>query len=204
MEPLWLQAVHRADNDILRVLKGSRIMSRKCDICGKTPSIGHNVSHANNKTRKYLEPQFAAGAPYGTGHGASRHRLHALHSLGPGGQTRLAFCSLTVMNEIIVHPQRFKSPQPPFAKGGEPPFLPLCEGGNCHCSPIAKGEPSLLHFGEGGRGVFTFPPTKDRSDRFPLPGTVQSAPCHFEQRARRRPIYLLRAGTHPGSWLRDR
>ena len=43
-------------NDILRVLKGSRIMSRKCDICGKTPSIGHNVSHANNKTRKIWNP----------------------------------------------------------------------------------------------------------------------------------------------------
>jgi len=43
-------------NDILKVLKGSRIMSRKCDICGKTPSIGHNVSHANNKTRKIWNP----------------------------------------------------------------------------------------------------------------------------------------------------
>lgn len=26
-------------------------MSRKCEICGKGPSSGNNVSHANNKTR---------------------------------------------------------------------------------------------------------------------------------------------------------
>lgn len=26
-------------------------MSRICDICGKRPMVGHNVSHANNKTK---------------------------------------------------------------------------------------------------------------------------------------------------------
>ncbi len=26
-------------------------MSRVCEVCGKKPSIGNNVSHANNKTR---------------------------------------------------------------------------------------------------------------------------------------------------------
>ncbi len=26
-------------------------MSRICEVCGKRPSIGNNVSHANNKTR---------------------------------------------------------------------------------------------------------------------------------------------------------
>ena len=28
----------------------------KCDICGKGPSFGNNVSHANNKTRKTWRP----------------------------------------------------------------------------------------------------------------------------------------------------
>lgn len=28
------------------------IMAAKCDICGKGPSSGHNVSHANNKTKR--------------------------------------------------------------------------------------------------------------------------------------------------------
>ena len=27
-------------------------MSRICDICGKKPLVGNNVSHANNKTKK--------------------------------------------------------------------------------------------------------------------------------------------------------
>jgi len=31
-------------------------MSRKCEICGKGPSFGNNVSHANNKTRTVWRP----------------------------------------------------------------------------------------------------------------------------------------------------
>ena len=31
-------------------------MSRKCAICGKGPSFGNNVSHANNKTRTVWHP----------------------------------------------------------------------------------------------------------------------------------------------------
>jgi len=27
-------------------------MSQKCDICGKTPSVGRNVSHSHKKTSK--------------------------------------------------------------------------------------------------------------------------------------------------------
>ncbi len=31
-------------------------MSRKCEICGKKPMFGHNVSHAHNKTQKIQQP----------------------------------------------------------------------------------------------------------------------------------------------------
>ena len=31
-------------------------MSRICEICGKKPSTGFNVSHANNKTKKVFKP----------------------------------------------------------------------------------------------------------------------------------------------------
>lgn len=31
-------------------------MSRICEICGKKPSIGNNVSHANNKSKKVWYP----------------------------------------------------------------------------------------------------------------------------------------------------
>lgn len=31
-------------------------MSKICEICGKGPSFGNNVSHANNKTRRVWYP----------------------------------------------------------------------------------------------------------------------------------------------------
>lgn len=31
-------------------------MSKTCDICGKHPSSGNNVSHANNRTRRRFLP----------------------------------------------------------------------------------------------------------------------------------------------------
>ncbi|HUU40729.1 MAG TPA: 50S ribosomal protein L28 [Desulfatiglandales bacterium] len=31
-------------------------MSRVCEICGKGPSVGNNVSHANNKTKRRWYP----------------------------------------------------------------------------------------------------------------------------------------------------
>jgi large subunit ribosomal protein L28 len=31
-------------------------MSKICDICGKKPSLGYNVSHAHNKTKKRWYP----------------------------------------------------------------------------------------------------------------------------------------------------
>ena len=31
-------------------------MARKCDITGKKPLVGNNVSHANNKTKKRFLP----------------------------------------------------------------------------------------------------------------------------------------------------
>ena len=31
-------------------------MSRICEVCGKKPSVGHNVSHANNKSKAVWRP----------------------------------------------------------------------------------------------------------------------------------------------------
>lgn len=31
-------------------------MARNCEICGKGRSVGHNVSHANNKTKRSWRP----------------------------------------------------------------------------------------------------------------------------------------------------
>ncbi len=31
-------------------------MSKKCEICEKHRSVGHSVSHANNKTKRVFQP----------------------------------------------------------------------------------------------------------------------------------------------------
>ena len=44
-------------------------MSRKCEICGKGPAVGNNVSHAKNRTKRVLRPNLAvvrAKTPGGT------------------------------------------------------------------------------------------------------------------------------------------
>jgi large subunit ribosomal protein L28 len=32
------------------------IMAKRCEVCGKGPQFGNNVSHANNKTRRRFNP----------------------------------------------------------------------------------------------------------------------------------------------------
>jgi len=32
------------------------LLMRNCAICGKQPSVGHNVSHANNRTKRRWRP----------------------------------------------------------------------------------------------------------------------------------------------------
>jgi large subunit ribosomal protein L28 len=49
-------------------------MARSCDICGKQRSVGHNVSHANNKTKRLWRPNL--------------HRVHA--RIGSGARRILA------------------------------------------------------------------------------------------------------------------
>jgi len=34
----------------------NRVMSRKCELTGKSPLKGHKVSHANNKTKRKFLP----------------------------------------------------------------------------------------------------------------------------------------------------
>ncbi len=41
---------------ILKNFKWRLIMAKKCDICGKGPVVGNNVSHANNRTKRRWLP----------------------------------------------------------------------------------------------------------------------------------------------------
>jgi len=51
-------------------------MARKCDICGKGPLSGNNVSHANNRTRRRQLPN-----------------LHKIHCKFQGTRTTLRVCT---------------------------------------------------------------------------------------------------------------
>ena len=43
-------------------------MARACDVCGKQRSVGHNVSHANNKSKRVWRPNLQrVHARVGTG-----------------------------------------------------------------------------------------------------------------------------------------
>ena len=43
-------------DSIYTVTQENRIMSRKCELTGKSPLKGHKVSHANNKTKRKFLP----------------------------------------------------------------------------------------------------------------------------------------------------
>jgi large subunit ribosomal protein L28 len=51
-------------------------MARVCEICGKGPVFGHNVSHANNKTRKISLPN-----------------LHKVKAVKEGRTARMRICT---------------------------------------------------------------------------------------------------------------
>lgn len=50
-------------------------MSRMCELCGKKPSTGNNVSHANNKTRRRWLPNLQTVRVDGGGGNAKHVRV---------------------------------------------------------------------------------------------------------------------------------
>jgi large subunit ribosomal protein L28 len=60
-------------------------MARVCDICGKMPSSGNNVSHANNRTRRRWRPNL--------------QRVRA--SIG-GGVRRILACTRCIRSGKVV------------------------------------------------------------------------------------------------------
>ncbi len=56
-------------------------MAKVCEICGKGPVFGHNVSHANNKTRKVWHPNLHKVKAIKRGKDDRNEGLHTLHSI---------------------------------------------------------------------------------------------------------------------------
>ncbi|CAK8719607.1 MAG: 50S ribosomal protein L28 [Candidatus Electrothrix sp. AW2] len=63
-------------------------MARKCEICGKGPVTGNNVSHAHNKTKRRWLPN-----------------LQKVRTVTDSGQTaRLLVCTRCIRSGAVVKP----------------------------------------------------------------------------------------------------
>jgi large subunit ribosomal protein L28 len=61
-------------------------MARKCDICGKKPMTGHNISHAHNVTKRRFKPN-----------------LQRVRAQAPNGQTqKMLVCTTCIKSGRIV------------------------------------------------------------------------------------------------------
>ena len=61
-------------------------MAKRCDVCGKGPQFGNNVSHANNKTRRRFNPNL------------QRIRVQ----LPQGGNGRMKVCTRCIKGGKVV------------------------------------------------------------------------------------------------------
>jgi large subunit ribosomal protein L28 len=62
-----------------------RAMAKVCEICGKTPVVGRNVSHAHNVTARRFEPN-----------------LQKVRALVNGGVRRLRVCTRCLRSNKVV------------------------------------------------------------------------------------------------------
>ena len=69
-------------------------MARTCEICGKSPSVGNNVSHAHNKTKRLWRPN-----------------LQTVKAAVNGGTQRLLVCTRCIRSGKIIKP----TPRPKVA-----------------------------------------------------------------------------------------
>ena len=60
-------------------------MSRMCEICGKKPLVGNNVSHAHNKTKRRFNPNL--------------QRVRAVHK---GRVKRMMVCTRCIRSGRVV------------------------------------------------------------------------------------------------------
>ncbi|MDH3565898.1 MAG: 50S ribosomal protein L28 [Desulfobacteraceae bacterium] len=60
-------------------------MSKICEICGKKPMVGHNVSHAHNLTKRRFNPNL--------------QRVRTLHN---GRVKRMDVCTTCLKSDNIV------------------------------------------------------------------------------------------------------
>ena len=60
-------------------------MARRCDICGKGPAVGRNVSHAHNVTRRRFEAN-----------------IQSVRAVVNGGVKRLKVCTRCIRSNKVT------------------------------------------------------------------------------------------------------
>ena len=70
-------------------------MARVCDICGKRPQVGYNVSHANNKTKRRWYPNI--------------HMVR--HQEQNGRVRRIKACTRCIKSGYVVKPVPRRTPE---------------------------------------------------------------------------------------------
>ena len=60
-------------------------MAKRCEICGKGPAYGHNISHAHNVTNRRFEPN-----------------LQRVRAAVKGGTKRLRVCTRCIRSGKVV------------------------------------------------------------------------------------------------------
>lgn len=73
-------------------------MAKKCDICGKQPSFGRNVSHAHNVTSRRFMPN-----------------LQRVHAVVKGKPMRLSVCTSCLKRGKIIKASQVKRARPTTA-----------------------------------------------------------------------------------------
>jgi large subunit ribosomal protein L28 len=68
-------------------LKESPKMSKVCEICGKRPVVGYNVSHAHNKTKKRWYPN-----------------LQKVRSIQNGQTKKIKVCTSCIRSGLVAKP----------------------------------------------------------------------------------------------------
>ncbi len=67
--------------------EGDLEMAKVCEICGKKPIVGYNVSHAHNKTKKRWYPN-----------------LQKVRAVQNGRTKRMRVCTSCIKSGLIVKP----------------------------------------------------------------------------------------------------
>lgn len=62
-------------------------MAKVCEICGKKPMVGYNVSHAHNKTKKRWYPN-----------------LQKVRTVQNGRTVRMRVCTSCIKSGLVVKP----------------------------------------------------------------------------------------------------